>query len=217
MKPFERIAAHLAGLIEAGVLRPGERLPSTRALAGSHRVSPATATRALYLLEDRGVVQARPRSGFYVSAHGRETAIPEPTRPPASAAPIDVSELVFEVLGSIRKRNVVPLGSAFPAPTLFPLPKLAQMLGRGARRMDPWHTVEGMAPGSWELRRQIAKRYLRHGVRARPEEILVTAGALEALNLCLQAVTRPGDVVAIESPAFYAALQTIERLGLRAV
>ena len=81
MKPFERIAAHLAGLIEAGVLRPGERLPSTRALAGSHRVSPATATRALYLLEDRGVVQARPRSGFYVSAHGRETAIPEPIAP----------------------------------------------------------------------------------------------------------------------------------------
>src|SRR5687768_3085748 len=54
-------------------------------------------------------------------------------------------------------------------------------------------------------------------MRVRPEEILITAGALEALNLCLQAVTRPGDVVAIESPAFYAALQTVERLGLRAV
>ncbi|HYC38793.1 MAG TPA: PLP-dependent aminotransferase family protein [Usitatibacter sp.] len=218
MKRYERLARDLAGLIESGVLRPGERLPSTRAIARAHRVSPATATQACYLLEDRGLVQARPRSGFYVNAHWRP-AQPglETTKPPGSATTPDVSTLVFEVLGSIRKRDIVPLGSAFPAPTLFPMAKLAQSLGRSARRMDPWHTVEGMSPGSAELRRQVAKRYAAHGVSVRPEEIVITAGALEALNLCLEAVTRPGDVVAIESPAFYAALQTIERLELRAV
>jgi len=137
--------------------------------------------------------------------------------PPGAAAKLDVSDLVFEVLRAMRKRHIVPLGSAFPSPALFPLPKLAQMLGKSARRLDPWRTVDAMAPGSSELRRQVAKRYAAQGVRVRPEEILVTAGALEALNLCLQAVTRPGDVVAIESPAFYGALQAIERLGLRAV
>ena len=218
MKRYERLADELAGLIESGVLRPGERLPSTRALSSSRRVSPATATQALYLLEDRGLVLARPRSGFYVNAHWRPAQpLPDVVTPPAAAARLDVSSLVFEVLGAMRKRHVVPLGSAFPSPTLFPLPKLGQMLGKSARRLDPWRTVDAMAPGSAELRRQIAKRYAVQGVRVRPEEILVTAGALEALNLCLQAVTRPGDVVAIESPAFYAALQAIERLGLRAV
>jgi DNA-binding transcriptional MocR family regulator len=217
LKRYEALAAQLAALVEEGVLRPGERLPSTRTLAKSHRVSPATATQALYLLEDRGLVQARPRSGFYVNAHWRAAGAPAASKPPATAATLDVSELVFEVLATIRKRHVVPFGSAFPSPALFPLGKLAQMLGRSARRMDPWRTVEGMAPGSDELRRQIAKRYASQGVRVRADEILITAGALEALNLCLQAVTKPGDVVAIESPAFYAALQTIERLGLRAV
>lgn len=49
------------------------------------------------------------------------------------------------------------------------------------------------------------------------EEIIITSGALEGLDLCLQAVTRPGDLVAIESPSFYAALDAIERLGLKAV
>jgi DNA-binding transcriptional MocR family regulator len=49
------------------------------------------------------------------------------------------------------------------------------------------------------------------------DEVVVTNGALEAFNLCLTAVTRPGDVVAVESPGFYAALQAIERLDLRAV
>lgn len=218
MKRYEALAGELAGLVDSGVLRPGERLPSTRALAKSHRVSPATATQALYLLEDRGVVQARPRSGFYVNAHWRAAQPVMATRePPPSASQLDVSELVFEVLASMRRRNVVPLGSAFPSPMLFPLAKLAQSLGRSARRMDPWQTVEGMSPGSAELRRQVAKRYAIQGVRVRPEEIVITAGALEALDLCLQSVTRAGDVVAIESPAFYAALQTVERLGLRAV
>ncbi|MEO5694547.1 MAG: PLP-dependent aminotransferase family protein, partial [Usitatibacter sp.] len=111
----------------------------------------------------------------------------------------------------------VPLGSAFPSPLLYPLARLAQYLGKAARQMDPWKTVEDLSPGSAELRRQIAKRYSAHGVRVLPDDIVITSGALEALNLCLEAVTQRGDVVAIESPCWYGALQAIERLGLRAV
>ena len=48
-------------------------------------------------------------------------------------------------------------------------------------------------------------------------ELIITNGAMEALNLCLQAVTQPGDVVVVESPTFYAALQALERLHLKAV
>jgi DNA-binding transcriptional MocR family regulator len=83
--------------------------------------------------------------------------------------------------------------------------------------MDPWRTVQDLGPGDAELRRQIALRYMIDGVQVPVEEIVVTNGALEALNLCLAAVTRPGDTVLIESPTFYAALQSIERNGLRAV
>jgi len=173
---------------------------------------------AFYLLEDRGLVRARPRSGYYVNAHWRSAPEPPPTSSPSSeAAEVDVADLVFEVLASVRRRDVVPLGSAFPSPELFPLDKLATSLGKSARRLDPWRTVEALSPGSTELRRQIAKRYSALGLRVLPEEIVVTAGALESLNLCLRAATRPGDVVAIESPAFYAALQAVEHLGLRAV
>jgi DNA-binding transcriptional MocR family regulator len=218
MTRYESLSAEIAQLIEGGVLRPGERLPSTRAFARSRKVSVATVTQAYYLLEDRGLVAARPRSGYYVNANWKAaSAAPEVSAPPGSASTLDVSERVFEVLGEMRKRHVVPLGSAFPSPMLFPLARLAQHLGRSARRMDPWKTVEDMSPGSPELRRLIARRYSTHGVRVHPDDIVITSGALEALTLCLQAVTRPGDVVAIESPAFYAVLQAVERLGLRAV
>jgi len=67
------------------------------------------------------------------------------------------------------------------------------------------------------LRQALRRRYALQGVPLADDELVVTNGAMEALNLCLQAVTQPGDVVVVESPTFYAALQALERLGLRAV
>jgi DNA-binding transcriptional MocR family regulator len=128
-----------------------------------------------------------------------------------------VSELVFQVLQHASNRTLVPLGSAFPSPNLFPLHKLALSLGKAVRNLDPWRTVEDLSPGHPLLRRQIGMRYLAMGCGVDTEELVVTNGAMEALNLCLEAVTRPGDLVAVESPAFYGALQALERLNLRAI
>jgi DNA-binding transcriptional MocR family regulator len=209
------LAAELESMIESGAFRPGERLPSSRALARSHNASAATVMEAYELLADRGLVETRPRSGYYVRSTPRSRARAKPRAAPVET--VAVSELVFSVLEQVRDRQVIPLGSAFPSPAFFPLPRLAQDLARAARRMDPWRTVEDLSPGSRELRQQVAKRYAVHGLAVDPAEIVITSGALEALNLCLGAVTRPGDIVAIESPAFYGALQAVERLGLRAV
>jgi DNA-binding transcriptional MocR family regulator len=111
----------------------------------------------------------------------------------------------------------VPFGSAFPGPDLFPLRQLARDLGPCTQRIDPWRTVEDLPPGNEKLRRQIAQRSLAAGARVLSDEIVITSGALEALNLCLQVVTEPGDIVAIESPCFYGCLQAIESLGRRAL
>jgi DNA-binding transcriptional MocR family regulator len=90
-------------------------------------------------------------------------------------------------------------------------------MAASAKSLDPWSTVDDLTPGSAALRRQIALRYLAEGIQSPAEDIVVTNGALEALNLCLAAVTRPGDAVIVESPTFYAALQALERRGLRAI
>jgi DNA-binding transcriptional MocR family regulator len=215
VKLYEQLAEHVAALVTTRILRPGDRLPSVRQMCRDRRVSVATVTRAYELLEARGVIETRPQSGHYVRSTAR-TSAPRRARA-ARTTRVDVSELVFEILDAARHRDVVPLGSAFPSPALFPWQKLARHLGSAARRMDPWSTVESLPPGSAELRRQIARRYLRCGIRVLADEIVITNGALEALNLSLQAVTSPGDAVAIESPSFYACLQAIESAGLRAV
>ncbi len=218
MKRYEQLADEMGEQVRNGSWRAGERLPSVREVSASRRVSPSTVFKAYYLLEARGLIEARPRSGYFVTPR----AAKPPAEPAASAAAelaqsVAVSELVFQVLGHARQQDLVALGSAFASPALFPLAPLARSVGRALRRLDPWRTVEDLSPGSETLRRQIALRYLAAGSSVDAAEIVITNGAMEALNLCLEALTQPGDLVAIEAPCFYAALQALERRGLRAV
>ena len=219
MKRYEALAAEVAGSIRAGVFAPGARLPSVRQLSRDRGVSPSTVFEAYSRLEADGLARSRPRSGWYV-ADAPSRLPPTPARAPApdgEARPVAVSERVFQILASTMSRDVVPLGSAFPSPTLFPLPRLGRLTAKAAIALDPWSTTEELTPGSLALRRQIARRYLVDGVAMDPDAIVVTAGALEGLNLCLAATCRPGDAVIVESPCFYACLQALERHGLRAV
>lgn len=218
MKRYEKFADEIAELIRSGVLAPGQRVPSVRHASRTYGVSASTVFQAYYLLEDRGLIIARARSGYFVRDHVRRAlAEPEIARHAAQTTTVDVSELVFSVLSSIKDPDTVPFGSAFPAPELFPLPRLARSMAQAVRDMDPRATVADMTPGSHALRRQIALRYRVNGTPLPVEELVISNGALEALNLCLQVVTQPGDLVAIEAPAFYASLQVLERLKLRAV
>jgi len=219
MKLYEQLANSIAQSIHEGVLCRGDKLPSVRHASASRNVSASTVLQAYYLLEARGLIRARERSGYFITGGGIN--IPSSPEPLAQASleltQVDVSELVFEVLQSIRVKNIVPLGSAFPSPLLFPAANLARTMASAVQAMDPWSSVDNLSSGDPGLRRQIALRYMIDGLHVAADDIVVTNGALEALNLCLMAVTRPGDTVLIESPTFYAALQSIERIGLRAV
>ena len=216
---YERLAAELAEDIEQGVHRSGERLPSVRQLCLARQVSPATVFQAYAQLEARGLVQARARSGFYVAAASRATPLAAPQA--AIAMPevqqVGSAELTFALLQSTRDAEVVPLGSAFPSARLFPFDTLARCGARAMRRLRPEQITGALTAGDAGLRDLLRQRYVQQGVRLAPDELVICNGAMEALNLCLQAVTRPGDIVVVESPTFYGALQALERLHLRAL
>ena len=218
MKRYEKFAEQIAELIRSGMLTPGEKVPSVRHASRTYGVSPSTVFQAYYLLEDRGLIQARARSGYYVRELARHSlAEPDTSPQPAQTTEVDVSELVFSVLASLKDPATVPFGSAFPSPQLFPLQRLARSMAHSLRDMQPLAVIADMTEGNPNLRRQIALRYMVSGVMLPLEELVITSGAMEALNLCLQSVTQPGDLVAIEAPAFYATLQVLERLQLKAV
>ncbi|WP_175254528.1 GntR family transcriptional regulator MpaR [Pseudomonas sp. BMW13] len=218
MKRYEKFADEIAELIRTGVLGPGEKVPSVRHASRTYGVSPSTVFQAYYLLEDRGLIQARARSGYFVREHAkRPLHEPELTSHAAHTTDVDVSELVFSVLASLKDPHTVPFGSAFPSPDLFPLPRLAKSMAHALRMLSPHEIIADMTAGNADLRRQITLRYMVSGVMLPMEELVIGNGAMEALNLCLQCVTQPGDLVAIESPTFYACLQVLERLQLKAV
>lgn len=216
---YQQLAADLEDMIRRGVVRPGERLPSVRFLGRSRGVSLSTVFQALHLLEARGLVRSRERSGWFVTAASLDRP-PQPeatSRPPAEARTPDVGEMIFQILQAARERDSAGLASAFPAPSLFPLARLGQALSRAGRSMHPHQVLEDLTPGNARLLRHIARHYQAQGIAVDEREIVITNGALEALHLCLASLTRPGDAVIVESPTFYGALQALETLGLRAV
>ncbi len=182
MKRYETLAQEISESIATGAFRPGHRLPSVRGTSQSRGVSASTVFHAYYLLEARGLVEPRARSGYFVSNASTAQIEPTTSEPPAQEREVGVSELVFEILGHARNRSLVPLGSAFPSPKLFPLPKLALAMGKVARNLDAWKTVDDLTPGSADLRRQIGLRYLAMGCNVDVQELVITHGAMEALN-----------------------------------
>jgi DNA-binding transcriptional MocR family regulator len=217
MTLYRQYASEIATMIASGQLQPGDRLPSVREARARRGISASTVFQAYQLLERDGLVVARPQSGFYVHLPLAERATRPSTSSDGAAAEVQVSELVFHVLGQVRSRGVAPLGSAFPGPELFPLGQLARATSAGLSALDPGAIVEHLSPGHPRLIEQIETRYRIDGIAVAHDEIVVTHGALEALNAALQATTRRGDTVVVESPTFYAALQAIERLGLKAL
>lgn len=220
MKLYEKLFHELEQAIRQGVLAPGERLPSIRETCRARQLSVTTVSRAYLQLESRGLIESRPQSGYFVRARQVEPTS-EPlaaTQPPDTTTDVDVSQLVLATLKSIRSQGAVPLGSPYPDPALFPWQRVHQHIIAAARRLrDAPRVLDDLPPGNPELIRQIARRHLESGLSVEASEIVVTSGATEAINLCLQAVARPGDVIAVESPTYYAMLHAIERMGMRAI
>ncbi|MFT6286524.1 MAG: DNA-binding transcriptional MocR family regulator [Alcanivorax sp.] len=218
MKRYEALAAQIADMIRTGLLVPGDKAPSIRQASSRFGVSPSTVFQAYYLLESRGLVRARERSGYYVCENVlTQLPQPTPTKPAATRTEVAVADLVFSVLDAAGDSDIAPLGAAFPESGLFPLQKLGQSLARANRGVTSATGSSNLSPGNEVLRGAIARRYMAAGMSVSADEIIITNGAMEGLALALQTLTKPGDIVAIESPGFYAALQIIHLLNLEAI
>lgn len=215
---YEQIAACIASLIESGALRPGDPLPSVRELSRQKSVSIATVLQGYYVLEARGLIEARPRSGFYVHTHLPPVLLePDVSSPPPDPVSVSVRELVLTIVRDAQNSQLIQLGAAHPNPELTATRKLNRILASLARQSSDVGASYDIPPGPALLRAQIARRAVATGCNLSPDDIVTTSGCTDAMTLCLRAVCRPGDTVAIESPICFDALQYLEALGLRAL
>lgn len=213
---YVQIAETLVHQVASGALRPGDRVPSLRTLSQQQHVSVTTAVQAYVWLENRGYLEARPQSGFYVRTP-LARLIPEPQfeANPGKPAALGNNAVLAGIIEAAADAANVPFGAGCISPELFPNRRLNMIL-RDIVRQKPMHSANyDFPPGVERLRHQIARRALAAGCRLSPRDVVITSGAQEAINLSLRAVTRPGDVVAVESPTYFGILASAASLKLK--
>ncbi|KXV03172.1 GntR family transcriptional regulator [Caballeronia megalochromosomata] len=216
MKRYLQLVAQFQKVIADGTLEPGMRLPSVRQASSSYGVSHSTVSHAYYVLERLGLVMARPRSGYFV-ARRPATMQSITSASGRSFDEVDGDSLLVRFMKAQRRCRHPGLGSSEPSAQFFPFARLSRSLTVATRKMGRCQNVLQEGKAEEDLRREIARRYIVTGVTVQIDEIIVTNGALDALTLCLQVLTRPGDTIAIERPASLVVQGVVRRMHLKAV
>lgn len=215
---YERVARLVESQISTGALRTNERIPSVRSMSRTARVSVSTVVQAYLHLENIGLIEARPQSGFYVKAP--EAAMLPPPRPKLArtSRPYSVAAEVLDTCRETMSRtDIIQLNGAFSSPTLYPTQRLNNLV-REVLRERPFNAGElCLPPGDEELRRQVAKRMAVAGAPTDPSHVVITSGTMDAITLTLRVLCKPGDTVMVESPTYFGLLQVIEHLSLKVV
>lgn len=209
---YRRLAEGFRQGITGGRYRPGERLPSVRQLSESLNLSLSTVNQALRLLEAEGWVEVRPQAGCYVTRQLPANDIPGTAPPPV---PVKRTELGLSLLREASQSDLTRLGATIPNPELLPTQDIRRHMQRLAR--ENWPNRYDWPRGTPELRQQIARISLDAGVAVGADDVLLSAGCLDAIVACLRVLCREGDVVAVESPTFFGYLEVIEMLRLKAL
>ncbi len=217
MTLYVNLAELLGTRIEQGFYRPGDRLPSVRALSVEHGVSLSTVQQAYRVLEDVGLAMPKPKSGYFVPVSRELPELPVVGRP--AQRPVDISQWdqVLELIRAVPRKDVVQLGRGMPDITTPTMKPLLRNLARISRRQDMPGLYYDNICGTLELREQIARLMLDSGCQLSANDLVITTGCHEALSTSIRSICEPGDIVAVDSPSFHGAMQTLKGLGMKAL
>jgi DNA-binding transcriptional MocR family regulator len=210
---YLKLAKGFEQQLRIGTLRVGDRLPSVRQLRDQHSISVGTAVECYLWLERQGYIRAHPKSGFYVTR--TPVSSPEPEVAAPAGRPVIVAGTSHQSAGD--SAGAVKLGPAVIGQQLLPLARLNRSMRLALSAFDDTAVTYEDPCGNVRLRRQMARLMFRQGATCSPDEIIVTSGGTEALNLAIRAVAKAGDVVGVESPGCYEKLQALEALQMRAL
>jgi DNA-binding transcriptional MocR family regulator len=217
---YRQVTDLISEQMQAGALRPGDRLPSLRRLSSSLGLSIPTVKQAYQELERQGRVESRPQSGFYVRARVDNPIVRSGVgshRGAVKPSPVRCRSLMERVYDDIHRPDAQLFGIANPSMVRPAAKGLNRAMKRVMARAEGSALGYARSTGDPELVRQIAYRYLDRGGKVEPEAIVVTNGGQEALTIALMAVAEPGDIIAVESPTYCGLLELIESLGMLAV
>ncbi len=214
---YQQVASMILEMRQTGALRAGNKLPSLRELSQSVQVSVPTIRQAYIELERQGVIEARPKSGYFLKPYVNLDSALKKARPVHKPHVVNKQSLIEEVFDAIHAPGSVPLGIANPSAARPSDKALARMMRRVMTNAGSKAVSYGPMDGYLPLKRQLALRYLEFGLQVNPDEVLITNGGQEAIAIALKCVAQAGDVIAVESPTFFGVLELIESLGMMAL
>ena len=215
---YLQVAYGIEQMIQGEILRIGDKLPSIRVLSEENGISMGTAFQAYYHLEGKGLIEARPKSGYYVRFNNKRfPGVPAISSPDPIVNEISTQEMINQVFKNISADDLINLSLAAPQAELLPAAKLNKSVVHALRSSKTSCLHYEDIQGNRELRKQVAKLAFNWNGKFNADDIVITAGCMEALVMCLKAVTQRGDTVAIESPTYFGIFQVMETLGLKTI
>src|ERR1700730_7243111 len=218
MRRYQQVIRVIEERIRGGPQRPGERLPSVRALSEAFGFSVVTVYHAYGELEAAGLIVGQPRAGFRVAPNVVADSASSTRQSSAvygTARDISLEDLSFRILSDWHPGQPSPFGAVYPSADLFPLADLSRHFRRVLRQ--PGRAATMHTDGDVQLREHLAAHYALAGYSVDADSIVLTTAGMQGFNLCVMAATQPGDTVLIEDPTFYPLLLTLHQRGLRAV
>lgn len=213
---YQRLVNHFRREINEGILPAGAKMPSIRSLARSQKLSKTTVITAYDQLGAMGLIESRPKSGFFVSPQ-KNGALnlknPETSQPTVKPAPVSTSQIIIDLMEKAASFDLLPKADQ-PSENV----ELRQCLSRAQRKETTAEQRYYDEPlGYLALRQQVAARVHHSEKMVTAEDVVITHGCQHSLLLALMSVTEPGDIVAIESPSFYGAIQLLETLNRKVI
>jgi DNA-binding transcriptional MocR family regulator len=219
----QQLVSRFVAAIDEGLLEPGEKLPTTRALAADAGVNHLTAARVYRRLAELGYVTASVGRGTFVRSVTPAPPGTEEQTDDWQTYVLPEAELSYaeEVQGDAFRLpdepGMISLSTGWPSPRLYPTQELAQIAA------DVFAEEEGgalgylVAEGFYPLREELAKIGRERGFASEPDEIIVTSGARQAIDLTMRTLFEPGDIAVVESPTFVGILSSLRAARARVI
>jgi DNA-binding transcriptional MocR family regulator len=204
-KLYEKVAGQILEKIQQGVMPLGKKVPSIRTLSRQLGVSLSTVIHAYQILENRNVLESRPQSGYYVNAEapffGQETREEELVLKVASNKSLNAKiQSMGPFVAAMTNPQNLFLSLGYPGLAVLSSQTLRKSLKTGLARAVEKGLFYNSALGYLPLRKQLARHYFDRGLNVHPDQILLTAGGSESLNICYRAMGGHGGIIAVESP-----------------
>jgi len=208
---YVQLRDQLRALVHTGDLRPGDRIPASRELATMLGVHRTTVANAYAELESEGLIQGHVGRGTYIKGNGNGLKITPPPPQVLNGGNGIRWELLFadergeEVLSRLTAsapENALSFVMACPAQQFFPIDELQMCVNAVLRREATEVLNLGPSDGYPPLKEALLELLRAEGIAARDENLLITDGCQQSLDLISKAFVRPGDTVLLENPTY---------------